>query len=186
MADPIIMDNSTRRKRLLLGAMVLLLLIALGGAYALTVITRMDGNTLYGSHGRSIHTSLHNAQGLQYITAGNIDLEGRNRHYQQVYQVLEKKSKSPAKLLAANIYSELRDGGWPHELNAYVKKTLRRGNMYIYKAMDGPDGKFVWVAAMRHGQVVNIISYTGKHLDLPLDEQEFDVLMQWVRQKQSN
>jgi hypothetical protein len=186
MADPIIMDNSTRRKRLLLGAMVLLLLIAMGGAYALTVITRMDGNTLYGSHGRLIHTALRNAQGVQYITAGNIDLEGRNRHFQQVYEVLETQAKAPARMLATHVYRELLAGGWPHEMNAYVKTTLRHGNMYMYKAMRGPDGRFVWVAAMRHGRVVNLISYTGIHLDLPLDEQEFDTLTQWVRQNQSN
>ncbi|MGC9258660.1 MAG: hypothetical protein ACP5I8_01085 [Phycisphaerae bacterium] len=179
------MDDSSARRRRLLGAMVLLLVMAIGSAYAVTLIIGMNGNTLYGNHGRSFHTALRTARGLQYITTGIIDLEGHTRHYQQVYLVLARDSKAPAKILAAHVYGHLRAGGWPHEINAYVQSTWRHGNMYVYKAMHGPDGKFVWVAAMRHGRVVNLISYTGRHLDLPLDEHEFGTLTQWVHQNQA-
>ena len=185
MAEHLLTDDSTVRKRLLLGALALLLLLAIGSAYAVTLITRMDGNTLYGNRG-DMHAAIKSSRGLQYITSGNIDLEGRDRHYQQVYLVLAPGLKAPAKALAGHVYRTMLSGGWPHERNVYVKSTFRDGNMYIYKAMGGPIGKFIWVAAMRHGHVVNLISYAGRNLDLPLDEQEFDTLVQWVRQNQSN
>lgn len=184
MAEQLLADNSTLRKRRLLAVTAVLLILALGSAYAVTRIARMDGNTLYGSRGRSFHAAIHNARGLQYITTGNIDLEGRNRHYQQIYLLLSKGYKAPAKALAEHLYHQLLTGGWPHEINTYVKSILGHGTMYIYKAMNGPAEKFIWVAAMRHGRVVNLISYTGNKLDLPLDEQEFDTLVQWVQQNQ--
>ncbi len=186
MVDSTAMDNSSLRRRRLLGAMTLLLAMAIGSAYAVTLITRMDGNTLYGHRGRSFHTALRTAQGLQYISTGNIDLEGRNRHYQQVYLVEAHSFKAPARILAEHVFSQLRAGGWPHEINAYVQSTRPHGNFYIYKAMHGPNGQFVWVAAMRHGRVVNLISYTGRHLDMPLDEHEFEMLTQWVHQNQAH
>jgi hypothetical protein len=185
MAEQLLADNLTLRKRLLLGALAFLLLLAIGSAYAVTLITRMDGNTLYGSRG-NLRAAIKGPQGLQYITSGNIDLEGRNRHYQQVYLVLAKGLKNPAKALAGHVYRQMLSKGWPHESNVYVKTTFRHGNMYIYKAMGGPNGKFIWVAAMRHGRVVNLISYAGNSLDLPLDQQEFNTLIQWVQQNQAN
>ncbi len=184
MAEHLLTDNSIVRKRLLLGALALLLLLAIGSAYAVTLITRMDGNTLYGNHG-TMHAAIKSSRGLQYITSGNIDLEGRNRHYQQVYLVLAPGLKAPAKTLAGHVYQRMLAGGWPHERNVYVESTFRHGKMYIYKAMGGPDGKFIWVAAMRHRREVNLISYEGRNLDLPLDEQEFNTLVQWVQQNQS-
>lgn len=183
MAEQLLTDNSTSRKRLLLGALTLLLLLAIGSAYAVTLITRLDGNTLYGNRG-AMHAAIKSSRGLQYITSGNIDLEGRNRHYQQVYLVLAPGLKAPAKMLAGHVYRRMLSGGWPHERNVYVESTFRHGKMYIYKAMGGPHGKFIWVAAMRHRRVVNLISYEGRNLDLPLDEQEFVTLIQWVRQNQ--
>ena len=185
MAERLLTDNSTTRKRLLLGALAILLVLAIGSAYAVTLITHLDGSSLYGGRG-NMHAAIKSSQGLQYITSGNIDLEGRDRHYQQVYLVLAKGLAAPAKSLADHVYRKMLSGGWPHESNVYVKTTFGRGNMYIYKAMGGPQGRFIWVAAMRHGRVVNLISYTGDNLDLPLDEQEFNTLVQWVRQTQSN
>jgi len=185
MAEQLMADNSTLRKRRLLGALTILLLLAVASAYAVTLITRMDGNSLYGSGG-NMHAAIKSEQGLQYITSGNIDLEGRNRHYQQVYLVLAKELKTPARTLGGHVFRQILAGGWPHESNVFVKRIFSHSNMYIYKAMGGPNGKFIWVAAMRHGRVVNLISYTGDNLDLPLDQQEFNTLVQWVQQSQAD
>lgn len=185
MAEHLLAVDSTLRKRLLMGALALLLLLAISSAYAVTLITRMDGNTLYGNRG-DMHTAVKSSRGLQYVTSGTINLEGRRRHYQQVYLVLAPGSKAPAKALAEHVYRKMLSGGWRHERNVYVKWAVGGGRMYIYKAMGGPNHKFIWVAAMHHGHVVNLISYEGRNLDLPLDNQEFDTLLQWVRQNQSH